>query len=239
MPALLFLMMRRTKAMTPGITQVSGQSTDESATQQENANGDLPENALNVWLQAAENVGGLVVDYAAEAVSARWIKVAHPGKKVQAGVPPQCWMEHVLEVTFPSTAGHSVSFLQRPKNVNSFKESIASIVGFQVKYTILLNMKADDPYSEVCDEIYGLLNRKRSYYGCAEESPLSNALGVEEDGIEPWRYQLVRIKEKCRRLRGEAGNQDTLIIETLYDIAGHAAVGIACIHAKKGKKNEL
>lgn len=96
-----------------------------------------------------------------------------------------------------------------------------------------------DPYREVCDKIYRLLTRKRSYYGCAEESPLSNALGVEEDGIEPWRYQLARINEKCRRLRGEAGNQDTLIIETLYDIAGHAAVGIACIHAKKGNKNEL
>ena len=91
--------------------------------------GDLPENALNVWLQAAENVGGLVVDYAAEAVSARWL-------------------EHVLEVTFPSTAGHSVSFLQRPKNVNSFKESIASIVGFQVKHTLVVDKKAGEPSTD-------------------------------------------------------------------------------------------
>jgi len=91
--------------------------------------GDLPENALNVWLQAAESVGGLVVDVAAEAVSARWL-------------------EHVLEVTFPSTAGAAVTFLQRPKNVNSFKEAIASIVGFQVKHTCVVDKKTIQPSTD-------------------------------------------------------------------------------------------
>jgi hypothetical protein len=95
-----------------------------------------------------------------------------------------------------------------------------------------------DPYLPVCEHLHNLLSRKRGYYGCPTDGPLSNALGVAEDGIEPWVYQLARIGEKCRRLRGDARNQDTLVIETLYDIAGHAAVAIACIQAKAGAKNE-
>ena len=97
---------------------------------------------------------------------------------------------------------------------------------------------SSDPYRPVCDHLYALLSRKRGYYGCPEDGPLSNALGVAEDGIEPWVYQLARIGEKCRRLRGDARNMDTLVIETLYDIAGHAAVAIACIRAKKGETDE-
>jgi hypothetical protein len=95
-----------------------------------------------------------------------------------------------------------------------------------------------DPYLPICEQLHNLLSRKRGYYGCPTDGPLSNALGVAEDGIEPWVYQLARIGEKCRRLRGDARNQDTLVIETLYDIAGHAAVAIACIQAKAGAKNE-
>ena len=95
-----------------------------------------------------------------------------------------------------------------------------------------------DPYLPICEQLHNLLSRKRGYYGCTTDGPLSNALGVAEDGIEPWVYQLARIGEKCRRLRGDARNQDTLVIETLYDIAGHAAVAIACIQAKAGAKNE-
>lgn len=95
-----------------------------------------------------------------------------------------------------------------------------------------------DPYRPVCDHLYALLTRKRGYYGCPTDGPLSNALGVAEDGIEPWVYQLARIGEKCRRLRGEARNWDTVVIETLYDIAGHAAVAIACIEATRGQTDE-
>ena len=85
-----------------------------------------------------------------------------------------------------------------------------------------------DPYAPVCNELWRLLSRKRGYYGCADESPLENALGVAEDGIEPWVYQLARIGEKCRRLRGMIGTERTLAIrETLADIAGHAIVAIA------------
>ena len=98
--------------------------------------------------------------------------------------------------------------------------------------------KHGDPYLPVCEHLHSLLSRKRGYYGCPTDGPLANALGVAEDGIEPWVYQLARIGEKCRRLRGDARNQDTLVIETLYDIAGHAAVAIACIQAKAGAKNE-
>jgi len=92
----------------------------------------------------------------------------------------------------------------------------------------LAGSAAGDPYLPICDELWRLLSRKRGYYGCPDESPLGNALGVAEDGIEPWVYQLARIGEKCRRLRGMIGSDRTLAIrETLADIAGHAIVAIA------------
>jgi hypothetical protein len=92
----------------------------------------------------------------------------------------------------------------------------------------LLAASPDDPYLPICVELWRLLSRKRGYYGCQEESPLENALGVAEEGIEPWVYQLARIGEKCRRLRGMIGTDRTIAIrETLADIAGHAVVAIA------------
>jgi hypothetical protein len=89
---------------------------------------------------------------------------------------------------------------------------------------------AGDPYWGLCTALWRLLSKKRGYYGCAE-NPLENALGVAQDGIEPWRYQAARIGEKCRRLRGlgrTLENRD-LVRETLMDIAGHAIVAIACM----------
>ena len=92
----------------------------------------------------------------------------------------------------------------------------------------LLAASPDDPYLPICVELWRLLSRKRGYYGCVTESPLENALGVAEEGIEPWVYQLARIGEKCRRLRGMIGTDRTIAIrETLADIAGHAIVAIA------------
>ena len=85
---------------------------------------------------------------------------------------------------------------------------------------------ADDPYWPICVALWRLLTRKRGYYGC-RENPLENAMGVAEDGINPWRYQIARIGEKCRRLRGALGTID--IQKTLMDIAGHAVVGVACL----------
>lgn len=90
----------------------------------------------------------------------------------------------------------------------------------------VIKPNGEDPYRHITDKLHALLSRKRNYYGCGED-PLSNALGVEEDGIEPWRYQLARIGEKRRRLQGQLTKED--IIETLYDIAGHAAVAIATL----------
>lgn len=87
-----------------------------------------------------------------------------------------------------------------------------------------------DPYREICDELYRLLTRKRSYYGCKED-PLENALGVEQDGIPAWQYQAARIGEKTRRLRGPL---ETITRQkTLMDIAGHAVVAIACERRKE------
>lgn len=93
--------------------------------------------------------------------------------------------------------------------------------------------ESGDPYLPICEKLHNLLSRKRGYYGCAAESPLANALGVEEDGIEAWRYQLARIGEKRRRLNGPAGEETLTIVETLFDIMGHAAVGIACVLEKE------
>jgi hypothetical protein len=50
---------------------------------------------------------------------------------------------------------------------------------------------------------------------------------VADDGIDPVRYQVARIGEKLRRLRGL--ESDNGIRETLLDIAGHAVVAIACL----------
>lgn len=90
---------------------------------------------------------------------------------------------------------------------------------------------AGDPYQDICDELYRLLARKRGYYGCNED-PLENALGVADDGLEPWVYQVARIGEKTRRLRGELSAIDRQ--KTLLDIAGHAIVAIACERRKGG-----
>lgn len=94
----------------------------------------------------------------------------------------------------------------------------------------------DDPYLEVTDLIHDLMLRKSGYYGNPDDGPLCNALGVEADGIEPWRYQLARIGEKCRRLRGEAQHEEQLLRETLIDIAGHAVVALACLNHKRRQK---
>lgn len=90
----------------------------------------------------------------------------------------------------------------------------------------------NDPYKEITDRCHALLTRKRNYYGCGED-PLSNALGVQEDGIDPAVYQLARIGEKRRRLQGQLSVEDQ--IETYMDIMGHAAVAIACLkrHAEQ------
>jgi hypothetical protein len=87
----------------------------------------------------------------------------------------------------------------------------------------------EDPYKPVCDVIHQLMLRKSGYYGNPDDGPLCNAMGVAQDGIEPWRYQLARIGEKCRRLRGAAQNNPDIVRETLQDIAGHAIVALACI----------
>jgi len=88
-----------------------------------------------------------------------------------------------------------------------------------------------DPYRDICDELYRLLTRKRDYYGCGED-PLENALGVEQDGVPPVTYQLARIGEKTRRMRGPL---ETITRQkTLMDIAGHAVVAIACERRMRG-----
>lgn len=94
-----------------------------------------------------------------------------------------------------------------------------------------------DPYGEICETLHKLLTRKQGYYCCADDNPLQNALGVQEQGIEPWLYQLARIGEKLRRCAGLRGaivnDRQRRIRETLMDIAGHAVVALAVLDYKE------
>jgi hypothetical protein len=93
---------------------------------------------------------------------------------------------------------------------------------------------SSDPYGAICQELHQLLTRKRGYYGCPDDEPLANALAVEEDGIEPYVYQLARINEKLRRLRGLRGTiYLQKIRDTVQDIAGHAIVALALLEKRK------
>jgi hypothetical protein len=89
--------------------------------------------------------------------------------------------------------------------------------------------------------LHELLTRKRGYYGCPEEGPLDNAMGVAEQGITPWVYQLARIGEKVRRcggLQGTLVNSNVQIKKTLMDIAGHAVVALAVLEHEERQTHE-
>ena len=93
-------------------------------------------------------------------------------------------------------------------------------------------LNQDDPYWAACVSLWALLSRKRNYYNCKKDA-LSNARGVSETGIIPWRYQLARIGEKYRRLGGQLKTID--IRGTMMDIAGHAV--IAFLLCSEGESN--
>lgn len=98
-----------------------------------------------------------------------------------------------------------------------------------------------DPYAPICVALHELLTRKRGYYGCPEEGPLDNAMGVAEQGITPWVYQLARIGEKVRRcggLQGTLVNSNVQIKKTLMDIAGHAVVALAVLEHEERQTHE-
>lgn len=96
-----------------------------------------------------------------------------------------------------------------------------------------------DPYQPVTNELHALLSRKRNYYGCPDEGPLDNAQGVEEQGIEPFVYQLARIGEKVRRCNGLIGTLGSMdaVRKTLMDIAGHAVVAVALIDKERANES--
>ena len=100
--------------------------------------------------------------------------------------------------------------------------------------------KNGDPYLPICEDLHTLLTRKRGYYGCPEEGPLDNAMGVQEQGISPWVYQLARIGEKVRRCNGLRRTivNDETIKKTLMDIAGHAVVALACLEQEKTRESQ-
>jgi hypothetical protein len=110
-------------------------------------------------------------------------------------------------------------------------------------------IKFPDPYQSICNELHALLTRKRGYYGCPDEGPLDNAMGVREQGIAPWLYQLARIGEKVRRGGGLAASLRTLVgsvrggtvrmvRNTLLDIAGHAIVAVAVLDEEEKSEHQ-
>lgn len=127
---------------------------------------------------------------------------------------------------------HTTTQVSGPNTDASSEPSGKSIGDLFLEISKLLK---DDPYWPICLALYRLLSRKRGYYGCVR-SPLQNALGVREDGILPWVYQVARIGEKCRRLRGSLETFD--IRETLMDIAGHAVVGVAVLNHEDAHESQ-
>ncbi|MFM8635602.1 MAG: DNA polymerase III subunit gamma/tau, partial [Planctomycetia bacterium] len=80
---------------------------------------------LAAWRQAAEAVGGLVADFAAEATHA-------------------AWRGNLLDVTIPSAAATAVTFLRRPQSISSLGTALSDIVGRDVKHSILVEKAEPD-----------------------------------------------------------------------------------------------
>lgn len=89
------------------------------------------------------------------------------------------------------------------------------------------------PYGLFCSELERLLLRKSVYYGNEKDGPLSNALSVEEFGIDPVMYQVIRIAEKIRRMSNLPSDENEARMETMKDIAGHCAVAWCIIRSKE------
>lgn len=85
-----------------------------------------------------------------------------------------------------------------------------------------------DNLANLCAALAKLLETKANYYGCVDE--LDNALSVE---VTPWKYQVLRISEKIRRMNGDLCALD--LEDTLFDIAGHAIVAVSCIRRRGAK----
>ncbi|MFM7033844.1 MAG: DNA polymerase III subunit gamma/tau [Planctomycetia bacterium] len=80
---------------------------------------------LAAWRQAAEAVGGLVADFAAEATQA-------------------AWRGNLLDVTIPAAAATAVTFLRRPQSISSLGTALSDIVGRDVKHSIMVEHAEPD-----------------------------------------------------------------------------------------------
>ncbi len=95
-----------------------------------------------------------------------------------------------------------------------------------------------EPYYTLCLEVCRLLIDKREYYGCTPTNPLDNAQAASAWGLEPWKYQAIRIGEKIGRLKGLPNSPygAVTIRDTLMDIAGHAIIALATLDAQGDKE---
>jgi DNA polymerase-3 subunit gamma/tau len=84
---------------------------------------------IEVWRRAGEAVGGLAVDFAAEASHVRW-------------------QGDLLEATIPGSAATAITFLRRPQTAASLAAAASEIVGRAVKITVVVDDTAPAPASE-------------------------------------------------------------------------------------------
>jgi DNA polymerase III subunit gamma/tau len=84
---------------------------------------------LAVWRRAGEAVGGLVADFAAEAIRVRW-------------------QGDLLEATIPVSAATAITFLRRPQTAASLAAAASEIVGRAVRTTVIVDENASAPAPE-------------------------------------------------------------------------------------------
>jgi hypothetical protein len=108
-------------AVDPAPQDASAERAAETADQDTAA--PLPANALGVWRQAADAVGGLAADFAAEATAA-------------------AWRGQMLDVTIPATAATAVTFLRRPEAVASLGAALTNLVGRSVRHAVVVEAAA-------------------------------------------------------------------------------------------------
>ncbi len=88
-----------------------------------------PAEPMDVWRRAGEAVGGLAVDFAAEASHVRW-------------------HADLLEVTIPGSAATAITFLRRPQIAASLAAAASELVGRAVRTSVVVDDTALAPGAE-------------------------------------------------------------------------------------------
>ncbi len=124
----------------------------------------LPEDAAAAWRQGSEAVGGLAVDFAAEA----------------SGV---CWRDGGLEVTMPAAATAATSFLKRPEVVNGIARALSELAGRQVRYSIAVATAAAESATEPVPPSRPAVSQAALLKGVSEHPLVTHARGLFDAAI--------------------------------------------------------